>query len=401
MGQYNYKAIDEKGKIIRGKMHASNELELEQHIGNLAQDLISCKEDKPRGFRLSKNKLDRRELINMVFQLEQLTKSGVPLLDGLNDLRDSAPEGYYRDVLTSLANSIEGGKTFSESLGEFSKDFDNVFVSLISVGEESGELPRILKDMTETLRWVDELISATVKILIYPAIVGFVVLSVTAFLMIYLVPQIIPFVNEMGGEIPLHTKALIAVSEFFVDYWWLIFSMPIILSAVLKSFAKKSYRVRYMLDKLSLSFPLLGAINFKIKIARLSNYMALLYSSGITILRSLEICKDLMDNVVLEEAIDNIKNYISEGSSISDSFQRAQLFPPLVVRMVKVGENTGNLNESLLNVSYFFNREVQEAIDKIEPAISPILTVVMGSLLGWIMLSVLGPVWDAVGSIGA
>lgn len=401
MAQYKYKSINQRGKIVHGRMHASNTLELEQRIAHLSQDLINCTEVKQRSFRLGRAKLTRRDLINLVFQLEQLTKSGVPLLEGLKDLRDSATAGYYRDVLASLVESIEGGKTFSESLTEFDNDFDTVFVSLIAVGEESGELSRILKDMGETIRWADELISATVKILTYPAIVGAVVLAVTAFLMIYLVPQILPFVAEMGGEIPFHTIALIAVSDFFVNYWWIVFGTPIAAVIISKQLAKRSVKARYALDYLALHMPLIGAITFKIKIARLANYMALLYSSGITVLRSLEICKTLMDNLVLERALEEVRLNISEGTAISESFLQAQLFPPLVVRMVKIGENTGNLDEALLNVSYFYNREVQEAIDKIEPAISPILTVIMGSLLAWIMLSVLGPVWDAVGSIGS
>lgn len=400
MSQYKYKAVNAHGKMIQGRMHAANVLELEHRISNQSQDLINFSEIKPSSLHFSRRKLQRRDLINMVFQLEQLTKSGVPLLDGLKDLRDSAEIGYYRDVLASLVESIEGGKTFSESLMDFEGDFDTVFISLISVGEESGELSKILNDMGSTLRWVDELVSATVKILTYPAIVGFVVLCVTTFLMIYLVPQIIPFVKEMGGEVPGHTLALIAVSDFFVNYWWLVFCLPIVVTLIVKIMAKKNKKIKYALDKLKLNIPLIGPISFKIKVARLSNYMALLYSSGITVLRSIEICKMLMDNLILEEALEDVYTNINDGSSISEAFMQANLFPPLVVRMVKVGESTGNLDEALLNVSYFYNREVQEAIDKIEPAISPILTVVMGTLLGWIMLSVLGPVWDAVGNIG-
>ena len=165
MSQYKYKAINAKGKIIYGRMHAANELELEHRISNQSQDLINCSEVKQSNIRFGRKSLTRNDLINMVFQLEQLTKSGVPLLDGLKDLRDSADIGYYRDVLASLVESIEGGKTFSEALREFDNDFDTVFVSLIAVGEESGELSKILKDMGDTLRWIDELISATVKIL--------------------------------------------------------------------------------------------------------------------------------------------------------------------------------------------------------------------------------------------
>lgn len=400
MGQFSYKSMDKNGVLTKGRIQASNSLDLEHRLAQQGQDLITCVEIKPGGLFRGRHKLTRRDLINMVFQLEQLTKSGVPLLEGLADLRDSTDPGYYRDVLASLVESIEGGKTFSSALADFPLDFDTVFIALIAVGEETGELPKILKDMGETLRWSDELIAATIKIIIYPAIVAVVVFAVAAFLMIYLVPKIIPFVKEMGAEIPLHTVALIAVSDFFIHYWWLIILVPVALTSLVKSAAKKSPELRFKLDGFKLRLPIFGAISFKIKLARFASYMALLYASGITVLRALEICQALVDNAVMASALERAGRSIAEGRSISESFARLGIFPPLVVRMLKVGEQTGNLDEALLNVSYFYNREVQESIDSIEPAISPILTVVMGTLLGWIMLSVLGPVWDAVSKAG-
>ena len=400
MGQFNYKSIDKNGLLTKGRIQATNSLDLEHRLAQQGQDLITCAEIKQSGLFRGRHKLTRRDLINMVFQLEQLTKSGVPLLEGLADLRDSTDPGYYHDVLASLVESIEGGKTFSSALADFPLDFDTVFIALIAVGEETGELPKILKDMGETLRWSDELIAATVKIIIYPAIVAVVVFAVAAFLMIYLVPKIIPFVKEMGAEIPMHTLALIAVSNFFIHYWWLIILVPAALTSMVKSAAKKSPELRFKLDGFKLRLPIFGAISFKIKLARFASYMALLYASGITVLRALEICQALVDNAVMASALERAGRSIAEGRSISESFARLGLFPPLVVRMLKVGEQTGNLDEALLNVSYFYNREVQESIASIEPAISPILTVVMGTLLGWIMLSVLGPVWDAVSKAG-
>jgi len=400
MPQYKYSAIDKNGKPFKGRIQAANELELEHRLSVQGQDLITCNEAKVSHYLWSKNKLTRREILNLLFQLEQLTKSGVPLLDSLRDLRDSTEPGHFNAILAGLVEQIEGGKTFSAALAEFPNDFDNVFVSLIAVGEETGELPKILKDMGETLRWLDELIAAAVKIIIYPAIVSVVVFAVAAFLMIYLVPKIIPFVKEMGGEIPFHTILLIAVSDFFINYWWAIIIFPFALVYLIKVNAKKYPEFRFKLDSLKLGFPIFGQINFKIKLARFASYMALLYSSGITVLRALEISKGLVGNVVLVEAIDKASKSIAEGKSISESFSRLTIFPPLVVRMIRIGESTGNLDEALMNVSYFYNREVKEAIDKIEPAISPILTVVMGTLLGWIMMSVLGPVWDAVSKVG-
>ena len=400
MTQYKFKAMDEDGRIRTGRLHATNIFDVEHQLSSQNYDLITCNEVVERSLRLFDRKLNRRDLMNMVFQLEQLTKSGVSLLEGLRDLRDSSPNSYFKDVLSGIVESIEGGKTFSEALDNFQDDFDGVFRALVEVGEESGELPKILKDMSESLKWIDEIVAATVKVAMYPSIVGSIVLGVAVFLMIYLVPKIVPFVQEMGGDIPMHTLALIAVSDFFVAYWWAIFSVPIVIVVLIRSASKSRPSLRYRLDLLKLKLPIFGNIMFKLKLARLANYMALMYASGITVLRSIEISKSLVDSVVISRALDQVHKDISDGKSISESFARAELFPPLVVRMVRIGESTGNLDDSLNNVSYFYNREVKESIDKIEPAISPILTVVMGVLLGWIMLSVLGPVWDAVSKIG-
>ncbi len=399
MPSYKYTAIDASGKRVTGRIQAANSLEIEHRLSNSELDLINLSEVSSGRLKFGKKKLTRKQIINIVFQLEQLTKTGVPLLDGIKDLRDTSESGYYKDVLSALVENIEGGSTFSSALAEFPNDFDHVFVSLIHVGEESGELSKILKDMCNTLRWQDELIAATIKILMYPAIVGLVVFAVTTFLMIYLVPQIVPFVNEMGGEVPGHTKALIAVSEFFVGYWWLLLLGPICSLIVVKHLAKTSASFRLRFDHFKLTMPLFGRISYNIKIARFANYMALLYASGITVLNSLDICKKLVDNEKLSQSLEDVKHHISDGLGISDSFAAVNIFPPLVIRMLNVGENTGNLDEALSNVRYYYDREVNETIDKIEPTINPLLTVIMGILLGWIMLAVLGPVWDAVATV--
>ncbi len=400
MANYQYKAIDQNGKVHRGHLRAKNELEASFRLENQGYDLISCKAKQHNRTRIGRTGISRRELINMVFHLEQLTKSGVPLLDGLSDLRDSAGKGYFHDVLVGLVEEIEGGLTFSEALAQFPQDFDSVFVSLIAVGEESGELPRVLKQMGENLRWADELMAKTQQVLMYPAIVGVVVLSVTIFMMVYLVPKIVPFVQEMGGTIPFHTELLISVSNFFVDYWWVLLLVPVGGMVFIQTLGRMRPEVQYAVDKWVMSIPLFGTISFKIKLARLATYMALLYSAGITVLRSLEICETLMGNRYMAKSIADTRSAIADGSTISEGFTSSHMFPPLIIRMIKVGETTGNLDEAMMNVSYFYDREVQDAIDTIEPAINPLLTIFMGVMLGWIMLSVLGPVWDAVATIG-
>jgi len=257
----------------------------------------------------------------------------------------------------------------------------------------------VLRDLAETIMWQDELASHTRKIMVYPAIVTVVVLCVVSFLMIYLMPQLLPFIKNIGTEIPLHTRILVSVSDAFVEYWYLIFSVPFIFYITLVAIVRRSVALRYFIDGLKLKIWLVGPLNSKIKLARFANYFAMMYSSGITVLDALNISEDMVDNLVLEDSINRARNSISEGSQISESFESVGVFPSMIVRMLKVGEDTGAMDEALLNVSYFYNREVKESIEKLEPAMMPVLTIVLGGIMLWIMLAVLGPVYDAVSNI--
>lgn len=400
MPDYKFKTIDAGGKIRSDTMVASNPMELEKRLGSMGFDLLNYKEQthaSKSAFR-SKN-ISRRELINFTFYIEQLVKSGVPLIDSLKDIRDSIDYSHFTDVLQTIIDDIEGGKTLSLALAEHPNIFDKVYVTLVRVGEETGQLADVLKDLADTIRWQDELVSQTKKIMIYPTIVTAIVLLVVSFLMIYLMPQLLPFIKNLGSEIPMHTKILIEVSNVFVNYWYLIFSLPIALIMGIKFAAKKKPKVRYFLDGIKLKMWIFGPLLTKIKLARFANYFAMMYSSGITVLDALAISEDMVDNLVLEQSIHQARRNISDGVIISKSFEIVGVFPSMIVRMLKVGEDTGAMDEALLNVSYFYNREVKESIEKIEPTILPILTVILGGIMMWIMMAVLGPVYDAVATV--
>ncbi|NNL06360.1 MAG: type II secretion system F family protein [Gammaproteobacteria bacterium] len=400
MPDYKFKTIDAAGKVRSDTMVASNPMELEKRLGSMGFDLLSYKEHgRVSKSILQKKTISRRDLINFTFHVEQLTKSGVPLLDSLKDIRDSIDYSNFTDVLQTIIDDIEGGKTFSLALSEHPQIFDKVYVTLVRVGEETGNLPEVLRDLAETIRWQDELASHSRKIMIYPVIVTIVVISVVCFLMMYLMPQLLPFIKNIGSDIPTYTKVLMSVSGAFVNYWYVIFSLPVILYVLLKTAAQNNVAVRYYIDGIKLKVWLIGPLVSKIKLARFANYFAMMYSSGITVLDALGISEDMVDNLVLEDSINKARAGIAEGSQISESFESAGVFPSMIVRMLKVGEDTGAMDEALLNVSYFYNREVKESIDKLEPAMLPILTLVLGGIMLWIMLAVLGPVYDAVANI--
>lgn len=398
---YKYKAINREGTTVRGRMEAMNDTDLEQRMLRLDLELISQKMAEVKISGASREKITRRDLITFCYHMEQLSRAGVPILDGLTDLRDSLENAAFREVIGAVAQNIENGKTLSQALADFPKVFDEVFSQLVRAGEEAGKLPEVLRNITENLKWQDELAAQTKKILLYPSFVAIVVLGVVFFLMIYLVPQLVAFIKSTGNELPIHTRVLIVVSNAFVNYWYLILATPITIVVAVRIAAKRSAKVRFKLDNMKLNVWVVGPIIRKIILTRFANYFALLYSSGITVIDCMQITERTTGNLVITKALNDVRAKIIEGNSISRSMESVGLFPPLVVRMLKVGESTGALDAALLNVSYFYNRDVNESIGKAQSMIEPVLTVVLGLMLGWIMLSVLGPIYDIISKIKA
>jgi type IV pilus assembly protein PilC len=397
MALYNYKAIDVNGKAILGQLDALNVVDLELRLKRMGLDLIVGGPTKRAGgFGRG---VSRPELINFCFHLEQLSSSGVPLVEGLTDLRDSVENPRFREVISGLIEGIQGGQNLSGALASYPETFSSVFRALVKAGEDTGRLPEVLRSMVENLKWEDELRAQTKKLVMYPLFVGVVVLGVTFFLMVYLVPQMVSLIKTMGQTLPLHTRLLIAVSNFLVGYWWVVLLAPVVIFFGIKFAAQSNPVLRYRLDAMKLNLPVIGPILRKIILSRFASVFALMYSSGITILDAIRSAEETAGNVVVQEALHNVGQEIGEGKNVTAAFQDVGMFPPLVVRMLRVGESTGALDTALANVSYFYNREVREGIAKIQVMIEPTLTVVMGVLLGWVMLSVLGPIYDMISKL--
>ena len=398
MATFNYRAIDQTGRHAQGQLDALNEVDLEIRLNRMGLDLITFKStEKSRKF--SPSKVNNRDLVMFCFQLEQLTSAGVPILDGLNDLRESINNPYFQKVLGSIAGEVEGGKMLSQAIAEHPDVFDEVFVNLVAAGEQTGQLPTVFENLANTLKWQDELLSQTKRLLAYPLFVFLVVMAAVTFLMLYLVPEMVKFLNSLGQELPLNTRILIFISDVFVKYWWLIIMLPIVVVTGAAAYIKQSADAKYQFDYLKLKLPLTGEILQKIIMARFARYFALMYQTGIPILDAIKTCEKIVGNRVVADALSRAHGQINAGDSMSESFHNAGLFPPLVVRMIKVGENTGALDKSLLNVSYFYDRDVNELMQKMLKLLEPALTVVLGLILAFIMMSVLGPVYDSFGKM--
>jgi type IV pilus assembly protein PilC len=399
MPLYAYRSMDQAGKIVPGAMDASNSADLELRLRRMELDLIDFHLSGQRVVAFGRRLVRRADLINFCFHMEQLAGAGVPILEGLGDLRDSTTHLRFREIVTDLIESIEGGLTLSNALRHHPEVFDPTFTSLIEAGEASGKLPEVFRNLSESLKWQDELAAQTKKIVMYPIVVGVVVLAVMFFLMIVLVPQLTAFIKNMGGVLPLHTRALILVSNVFIHYWYAILALPLLAWAGAAHWLRRSASARLRADGLKLRLPLVGPVLHKIILARFATFFGLMYASGITILECIRLSEGIVGNRAVAAGLRRAAQLISDGQSVSAAFQHTGIFPPLVLRMLRVGEATGSLDGALRNVSYFYNREVKELIEKVQAMIEPAMTVLLGLLLGWIMLSVLGPIYDTLSQL--
>jgi len=399
MHEYTYKAIDARGKKIVGNIEANNIDDLEYRLDNQGFHFVSAKIRKKGLDIFSRRKITRRQLIVFFMYLEQMADAGIPIVDTLVEMRDSESSDSMRKVLSSLVDDISAGQTLSGAIQEHKTVFTDLMVSLIRAGEESGNMGTIFGELKDIIEWQDNMIKKTKKLITYPLFVGVIVFGVVCFLMIYLVPQLIDFISSMNQEIPLLTRALIVVSDVFVNHWMVVVLSPIFIFMMIKLILKRNARSRYLFDRYKLRIPLFGEAINKLILSRFCKSFALLYDAGISVLDCLAISGSVVSNVYVEEELEDIRSKISSGESLSDAFSAAEIFPPLVLRMLNVGEQTGDLGDSLLRISDFYSRDVTDLVDKIQVMIEPVMTVIMGIILGWIMLAVLGPIYDIISTI--
>lgn len=396
---FQYRAVDTNGLIVEGSLDAASENALETQLRQSGIELVRCAESSGGLFQ-RKPKISRKELIGFCFHMEQMTRAGLPILEALTDLRDSTENGKFSEVIGNLISSVETGSTLSQAMSDYPEIFDDVFVSLIAVGEESGKLSDVMAKLTDSMKWQDELMAKAKTVIMYPAFVGVVVVSVMLFMMLYVVPQMVDFIKEMGQALPIHTRALIWFSSFLTNNWWWVIPMPVVIFIAIRMAARSNEDFRFKVDGWKLRVWYVGPILSKLILSRFASYFALCYGAGLDVLASLRISEDIAGNAVIRKGVEEISSGIADGKSLSDSIESTDLFPPLVVRMVKMGESTGMLDNALENVSYFYDREVTEAIDRLKSLIEPAMTVILGAIMGWIMLSVLGPIYNTISSIG-
>ena len=402
MPSYSYKAIDDVGKIQRGKVVALGENDVEARITQEGLTLIESKEVKES--RLNKvfagAKVKPRLLIELYRRLSQTLEMGLPIVTALEENSKMLPSLRLKQTLSEVQIGIEGGQTLHEAVSRFPTIFGKLDLSIIQIGEQAGIMPQCLKDLSDFHEWKEDIRSTIKKAAIYPC---FVLVALTAVIGVwvgYVLPQMAGLLTEMGAVIPNVTKIVLATSHFLRNNWiWLIIGIAAMAACLFM--IQRNPKGAVFLHKHILKMPLVGKIVQNIALARLGHYFATMYNAGISINVIFEILTDgVLGNRYLESRMVEAYQDIQQGHTIASSFKKAGGFPLLLLGGIKNGETTGTLDEAFKRLGDYFDGEVKRTVQILLSNIEPITIFVLGGVFGLIILSILLPLYDVMGELG-
>lgn len=414
MPTFSYKAMDKGGKEIRGNIEATGEEAVVERLRSMGYyvtqvnrskqsmgqvDLLDLPIIRAIGKVVSRGKVSLKNQSAFSRQLATLIGAGLPLLRSLQILQEQVEDKNLKDALDSITASVEGGSTLSEAMAKFPRIFNRLYVNMVKAGEIGGALEQVL-DRLAMFQEKSQAVRSKVKgAMWYPAVVITIALGVVAIIMIFVVPKFADMFTGLGAELPYPTQVMINLSEGLVKYWY----MPLIgiagIIILLKLIARYDYG-RYVLDRAKLKLPIFGAIVQKSAIARFARTFGTLLDTGVPILQTLLIVKDTSGNEVISRAMVDIHSSIRDGDTVSEPMKAFPIFPPLVVHMIAVGEETGALDQMLIKVAEAYEREVDDAVESLAKLIEPLLIVMLGGIIGGVVVALYLPIFNVSNVIG-
>jgi type IV pilus assembly protein PilC len=407
MQRFIYKARDNSGKLVQGFLDAETELDLTQHLKRsglyLTYARLTSSKVKARATG-GGGRLTNKELLNFTIQIAISLDAGVPLMACLKDMAKNSKLPASRRVVDDISRRVESGVSFKEAIAAHPRSFPSLYVSLVGAGETTGKLPFVLQDLGTLLEWQSEITSKIKEASIYPMVLFFTMIGVVGVLMGVVIPKFEPMLKQAGVDLPMPTLIILTISKAVQQYWW----MALIGAGAavgLFLFFNAQEKGRYLIDKFKLKIPVLGDLMSKVALSRFCHTFSLSLRSGINVFAALGIASEVTGNSYLQKTIGKAKDYVNMGEKIATSFELSgkeagNQFPDIVIRMINVGEQSGNLTETLEKVNQFYDKEVPSTIRKMFALLEPMMIVVMGVVVGGIAMAVFLPMIKLVSSVG-
>lgn len=396
MAYFLYKVRTDKGEALKGKVEAQSKDQAVALLQERNWFVVSLNELQTSELNVITSMFDRvkfEDIVNFTRQLATMITAGLPLTEALSILQQQSKPAL-RKVVSLILKEIEGGSSLADAMQKQEGTvFSRVYVALIRAGEAAGVLDTILKRLADNLEKQREFRAKTKSALIYPAIVIIAMMVVGFIMMTVVVPKLTSMYADFGAELPLPTQILISISDLFVKFWYIIILLTIGGVFGIRSWKKTEQGARTF-DGLLLKVPVIGVLLRQITLTEFTRTISLLLSAGISLLTALDIVADAMDNVLYREAVRVVAKDVEKGMSLADAIQKNVLFPPLLGQMVSVGEQTGKLDEVVLKISTFYESETEHAVKNLTTAIEPIIMVVLGVGVGFIMIAIIMPIYN-------
>lgn len=396
MTTFSYRAVHNDGRVHKGRMTASNENELAFLLREVQLELIEAKPSRQTRLGLPFHQSSRyaKDRIALCNQIEDLLNAGLPLIDAMATIASVLPQGELHSLVTNVIQKLRSGHRVCEAFATSERFFDPVTLALLRAGETSGDLATTFTRITAHLKTAHETQEKIRRALRYPLFLLCMAVGVTTFMMTLVVPEIITFLTSLHNDLPLMTRLLIACANFFAIAWWV---MPLLLAATLFTLhlAREAHpEARVTTDRWLLAVPLLGPILRQLALTRMVTTLPLLLHGGLTLPNALEIAIAPLGNAALESLACEAHSQLKEGKTLSSAF--SPLFPPPVLQMIKVGEASGQMTKTLERLAHSYDRESKASLDQLIATLEPTLTLLVGSILAWIVLAVLGPVYGSL-----
>ncbi|WP_214787851.1 type II secretion system F family protein [Exiguobacterium sp. s21] len=398
--QYEGKLLN--GKRKKGRVTAVSLREAKEKLRQESILVTELAELESTGLNKEINLLPERvkieHLIMYVRQFATLIRAGVPIVRATSILRVQTESKVLKKTLSQVEDDLREGIAFSEAIKKHPRVFSNFFSSMALAGEASGNLEEALDQIGLQLQKQYDVKRKVISALTYPLVVSIVAIGVVAFLMVNVVPTFASIFGQLGGELPLITRIVVAVSDFVAAYWWLIFGGALLALLVFTWMLKRD-KERYVIDGLLLKMPIFGPIVLKSQIALLTRSLAVLLQAAVPILSAIEITEKIVSNRVIRKGLAQARKMMAQGIPLHEPLERNDSFPPLMTQMIAVGEESGDLDSMLNEVAEFYETEVETTTDRLKSIIEPLLIVVLASIVGVIVIAIVVPMFQIYGDI--
>ena len=397
MATLAYTAIRPDGKIVTGRGEATNEEALGNQLAKERLELVEAKEvgrpNRTKNLRRTtgKEKAPRRDVADFFFQMGTLLKAGVPILQALELVGDGMRPGNLQTVVRNLAVQIQGGTNLQEAMAQFPGVFPEVVLCLVRVADKTGTLPQVCEELRAYLNWLDKMAGEIKQAMTYPIVLLVTVALFIVGMFTFVVPSFAKVLKDMKIPLPALTRFVLGVSDFFVGNIIPIICTILLIVVLGHELPRRFPRVAVWLDGMKLKIPIFGPLNMMICISRFGQNLATMYRSGMLILESLLLSRDLIGNRKLAEALTRVHDGVASGRKIAETMKETDMFPPLVLQMVQTGENTGQLSESLQNVTDYYNDVIPRAIKRVFGILQPLITFMLIGIVAVVALSIILP----------